>query len=137
MGRWMRVASDPLTICDTGHNVAGITYNLKQLESIMSNKRVLWPNAQLYFLLGFVSDKDVDHILPLFPKDATYYITQASIPRAMPAELLAEKCRTHGLNVKGPYASVKEAYTAVSKTAVDIDVIYIGGSTFIVADFLA
>ncbi|MBD5341085.1 MAG: bifunctional folylpolyglutamate synthase/dihydrofolate synthase [Bacteroides sp.] len=135
-GRWMRVASNPLTICDTGHNEAGLSYNLVQLKNILSRKREMTPDTSLIFVLGFVSDKDVDHILPTFPKDAVYYITQASIPRAMAAEVLARKCEEQGLNVAAVVPSVKEAATRATESANRSDVIYIGGSTFVVADYL-
>lgn len=136
MGRWMRISSSPLTICDTGHNEAGLRYNLHQLNEIMQKRHEKTPEAKLFMIIGFVSDKDVDHILPLFPKDALYYITQAAIPRAMPVDILADKCEANGITIAGKFESVKEAATAATNCAAPSDVIYIGGSTFVVADYL-
>lgn len=136
MGRWMRMSSSPLTICDTGHNEAGLRYNLHQLNEIMQKRHKTTPDAKLFMIIGFVSDKDVDHILPLFPKDAVYYITQAAIPRAMPVDILADKCEANGFTIAGKFDSVKEAAAAATNCAAPSDVIYIGGSTFVVADYL-
>lgn len=136
MGRWMRMSSSPLTICDTGHNEAGLRYNLHQLNEIMQKRHEKIPEAKLFMIIGFVSDKDVDHILPLFPKDAVYYITQAAIPRAMPVDILADKCEANGITIAGKFESVKEGAAAATNCATPSDVIYIGGSTFVVADYL-
>lgn len=136
MGRWMRMSSSPLTICDTGHNEAGLRYNLHQLNEIMQKRHRHATNAKLFMIIGFVSDKDVDHILPLFPKEAAYYITQALIPRAMPVDILADKCEANGITIAGKFESVKEAVYAATNCAAHSDVIYIGGSTFVVADYL-
>lgn len=136
MGRWMRMSSSPLTICDTGHNEAGLRYNLHQLNEIMQKRHEKTPDAKLFMIIGFVSDKDVDHILPLFPKDALYYITQAAIPRAMPVDILTDKCEANGITITGKFESVKEAAAAATNCAAPSDVIYIGGSTFVVADYL-
>lgn len=136
MGRWMRMSPSPLTICDTGHNEAGLRYNLHQLNEIMQKRHKTTPDAKLFMIIGFVSDKDVDHILPLFPKDAVYYITQAAIPRAMPVDILADKCEANGFTIAGKFESVKEAAAAATNCAAPSDVIYIGGSTFVVADYL-
>lgn len=136
MGRWMRMSSSPLTICDTGHNEAGLRYNLHQLNEIMQKRHRHATNAKLFMIIGFVSDKDVDHILPLFPKEAAYYITQASIPRAMPVDILADKCEANGITIAGKFESVKKAVYAATNCATHSDVIYIGGSTFVVADYL-
>lgn len=146
-GRWSVVSNSPLTICDTGHNEAGLSYNLPQLERLMSEKRNKNKDATLRMVIGFVSDKDVEHILPMFPKQATYYVTQAQIPRAMPWQELLERMQAQGFVCKG-YPSVSEAYSKAMEDAGahgiigneetdTADIIYIGGSTFIVADFLA
>lgn len=130
-GRWMKLLDSPLTIADTGHNEDGLTYNMRQLSRLMADR----PGATLRIVLGFVADKDIEHILKLFPGDATYYITQAPIPRALAAPLLAEKCAAAGL--KGEiYPTVKEAYRAARAEAEPEDIVYVGGSTFIVADLL-
>lgn len=132
-GRWTILSRKPLTICDTGHNEAGLRYNLGQLGRLMQERG---QDAKLRFVIGFVSDKDVAHILPLFPKDAVYYTTQAAIPRAMPWEKLTNACRDLGLNATG-YPDVSAAVSAARTESSESDIIYIGGSTFIVADYLA
>lgn len=131
-GRWTVVRDQPLTICDTGHNIAGLSSNMKQLERLMSRR----PGSELRIVIGFVNDKDVDHILDLLPRDADYFVTQAQIPRAMPWEVLLEKMQSASLKCTG-YADVSSAYLAADGQSGPMDVIYVGGSTFIVADFLA
>ena len=131
-GRWMQLAKSPLTICDTGHNQAGLQYNLKQLDHLIAVRT----NAKLHIVMGFVADKDIEHIIQLFPKNATYYISNAQIPRALPVDQLAEKCSSIGLEFT-KYSTVESAYIAAKNAASDNDIIYIGGSTFVVADLLA
>lgn len=131
-GRWTIVEKSPLTICDTGHNEAGLRYNMGQLASLMAER----PGGRLRMVIGFVADKDVDHILPMFPKDAIYYVSNAQIPRAMKAEALLEKCEALGLYARA-LPTVAKAYAAARAEAGTGDIIYIGGSTFVVADFLA
>lgn len=131
-GRWMQLAKSPLTICDTGHNQAGLQYNLKQLDHLIATRT----NAKLHIVMGFVADKDIEHIIQLFPKNATYYISNAQIPRALPVDQLAEKCSSIGLEFT-KYSTVESAYIAAKNAASDNDIIYIGGSTFVVADLLA
>ncbi len=131
-GRWTVVSKKPLTICDTGHNEAGLSYNMAQLRRLLNDR----PDGKLRIVLGFVADKDVEHILPYFPEDAEYYLTQAQIPRALPVEKLAEMAESRSW-LCHPYPTVKEAYKAAKEDASAKDVIFVGGSTFIVADFLA
>lgn len=129
-GRWMKVADHPLTICDTGHNEAGIRYTMEQLD------RTAAENGGIkHIVIGFVADKAIDSIIELLPKDAVYYLTQASIPRALPADMLKEKFLAHGIQGK-VYSNPKEAAAAARANASSQDIIYIGGSTFVVADFL-
>lgn len=132
-GRWMRLSDSPLTIADTGHNEAGLSYNLAQLRRLMDERGA---EATLRFVIGFVSDKDVDHILPMFPGEARYYVTQAQIPRAMPYAELTERCLTRGLDASA-HSDVAAALAAARRDAGPDDIIYIGGSTFIVADALS
>lgn len=132
-GRWMRVTKSPLTICDIGHNEDGLRYNLNQLSSIVTNKG---EDSELRMVIGFVADKDVDHILPMFPKDAKYYLTNAAIPRAMKVDELNSKCMSLELNCRA-FDTVSAAYATALWESKENDVIYIGGSTFIVADFMA
>ncbi len=133
MGRWSILGRDPLTIADTGHNEAGLTYNMAQLRQLIASKPT---GARLRMVIGFVADKDIDNILSLFPTDADYYLTQAAIPRALAAEQLAERAAAHGLHGR-TFQTVPEAVAAANADAAADDIIYIGGSTFVVADHLA
>lgn len=130
-GRWMVVSRSPLTVCDTGHNEAGIRYSVNQLRQLMRKR----PHSRLRIVLGFVADKDVDHILSLLPREAMYYLSNAAIPRALPVADLEKKCLEAGMECKA-FITVSEAYEAAKKESADEDVLFIGGSTFIVADFL-
>lgn len=124
-GRWQKLADTPKTYCDTGHNVGGISYIVKQLERI--------PCSQKRIVIGMVNDKDIAHVLEMLPKDAIYYFTQAKVKRALPAEALLAQAKEKGLDGKA-FPSVIEAYTAARNEASSDDLIFIGGSTFIVAD---
>lgn len=131
-GRWMRLGSEPLVIADTGHNEAGLRYNFAQLERLCAEV----PGRRLHIVAGFVADKDVAHILNLFPRQATYYLTQAQIPRAMHVEDLQRLAAEHGIEGRA-FPTVAEAYQAALHAAAPQDLVYVGGSTFIVADLLA
>ncbi|MCM1377459.1 MAG: bifunctional folylpolyglutamate synthase/dihydrofolate synthase [Prevotella sp.] len=132
-GRWMKTSAKPLTICDTGHNEAGIRYNMGQLTRLMSLRG---DDARLRLVIGFVNDKDVEHIIELFPRgNVSYYLVQASVPRAMPLEQLAEKFAEAGIKARA-IADVKDAYEIAKSASGPDDIIYIGGSTFVVADYL-
>ncbi len=127
MGRWMKIATNPLTICDTGHNTGGISYISRQLsEAHCQNLRIV---------IGFVSDKDIRHILAMLPKNATYYFTQPSVARALPKEELKKVADSFILN-GNCYDTVAKAYRAAQNESSPNDMIYVGGSTFIVADLL-
>lgn len=130
-GRWMQLNDKPLIIADTGHNEAGLNYNMAQLARLQSEVS----GRRLLIVAGFVADKDVDHILPMFPKDATYFFTKAQIPRAMQLEELMQKTTANSLCGEA-YLTVEEAYKAALSEAHDSDLIFVGGSTFIVADLL-
>lgn len=134
-GRWMKIQESPLVIADTGHNEAGLGYNLAQLRRLIEQRP---EGARLRFVIGFVADKDIANILRLFPQDAEYYISNAQIPRALPAEKLAERCRDAGVPVATDRVceTVGEAYTQAIGDASDEDIVYVGGSTFVVADLL-
>lgn len=128
MGRWQRVCLQPLTVCDTGHNTGGFEYIAQQIARQAAKRKRL--------VIGMVGDKDVRGSLSMLPKDAIYYFTQASVKRAMPSEEIEKIGQQLGLQGKA-YPSVKMAYeTALSEADKD-DFIYIGGSTFIVADFMS
>ncbi|MDE6491340.1 MAG: bifunctional folylpolyglutamate synthase/dihydrofolate synthase [Muribaculaceae bacterium] len=125
-GRWMTLSRQPLVICDTGHNVGGWEYISRQLAEFPGRKRMV---------IGFVNDKDISHILDLMPRDAVYYFTQASIARAMPADDLAAMAGGKGLTGE-VFASVAEAYEKALGDVAEGEMVFVGGSTFVVADLL-
>jgi dihydrofolate synthase/folylpolyglutamate synthase len=125
LGRWQLLKNAPTVVCDTGHNKEGLQYVFKQIEQETFNK--------LHIVFGVVNDKDLTSILPLFPKKATYYFCKPNIPRGLNAEILREKCSDFNLNGK-VYSSVNKAYKAALKQALTTDFIFIGGSTFVVAE---
>ncbi len=127
MGRWMRINDNPLTICDTGHNVGGMKYIIEHLNGINCK--------QLHIVIGFVNDKDIDHILDMLPQKAKYYFTQAQIERAQDANTVSQLASSKGLHGVC-HKTVEEAYIAAQQAAQPNDCIFVGGSTFIVADFL-
>ncbi|UOG77154.1 bifunctional folylpolyglutamate synthase/dihydrofolate synthase [Hymenobacter tibetensis] len=124
-GRWTILGRQPLVVCDTGHNEAGLQLVMSQLARL--------PRRQLHFVLGVVNDKDVSKMLALLPTEATYYFCQATIPRALPAATLAEAAAAVGLQGRacGP---VSVAVAAAQAAAGPDDVVFIGGSTFVVAE---
>ncbi|MGQ3013030.1 MAG: bifunctional folylpolyglutamate synthase/dihydrofolate synthase [Flavobacteriales bacterium] len=126
-GRWEILQQHPLVIADTGHNKNGISYILQQLGTI--------PRRQLYMVIGMVNDKDVSGILQMLPQDAFYYFTQAAIPRALDAGLLAEQAAAFGLKGR-VIPSVPEALADALRQADASDLIFVGGSTFVAAEVL-
>jgi dihydrofolate synthase/folylpolyglutamate synthase len=126
-GRWQQLNSAPKVICDTAHNKHGLEIVLNQLKTEQFDT--------LHFVFGVVNDKDLDEILPLFPKNAIYYFCKPNIPRGLDASILAQKALEFGLHGK-VYNSVSEAYQNALQNATTIDFIYIGGSTFVVGEIL-
>ncbi|MFD2998944.1 bifunctional folylpolyglutamate synthase/dihydrofolate synthase [Pontibacter toksunensis] len=124
-GRWQVLSKNPLTICDTGHNEDGIKQILKQLEALKPK--------QVHLVFGVVNDKDITSILQLLPKHYAYYFCQANIPRALPVSELQAKASSHGLHGQA-FATVPEAVEAAKANAAPDEVIFIGGSTFVVAE---
>ena len=128
MGRWQQLSTTPRLICDTGHNIGGFQYIVPQI--------LAQPCKQLRIVFGMVNDKDINAVLSLMPKHATYYFAQASVARALPSpelQALAAKHDLHG----STYPTVAEATHAALTEANGDDFIYVGGSSFIVADLLA
>lgn len=124
-GRWQQLGEKPLTICDTGHNYAGVREVVRQI--------CLQKFEQLHIVWGMVKDKDPDEILSLLPKDAAYYFCRAAIPRALEADVLKEKAARIGL--KGNvFEDVNKAIQHAKRNAGSDDFIFIGGSTFVVAE---
>ncbi|MGM1057224.1 MAG: bifunctional folylpolyglutamate synthase/dihydrofolate synthase [Bacteroidota bacterium] len=126
-GRWDILQNNPKVICDTAHNAEGLVYVIKQL--LKEDFR------QLHLVLGVVNDKDLEKILPLFPKEAIYYFCRPNVPRGMNAEFLRDQALKFGLN-GSVYSSVSNAYLKALKEAEKTDVIYVGGSTFTVAEII-
>ncbi len=126
-GRWEIIGNNPLIICDTGHNEDGIKLVLKQIKNTAFKT--------LHFIFGTVVDKNPDKILQLLPKNAIYYFTRADIPRAMNEKALAIKAKEFGL-VGSHYATVSRALAEAKSKASVHDMIFVGGSTFVVAEIL-
>jgi dihydrofolate synthase/folylpolyglutamate synthase len=128
MGRWQVIGSNPLTIADVGHNMEGIRYVVNQLSNLC--------HERLHFIFGMVADKDREEILSLLPRDAVYYFCRAGIPRALDQHQLAAEAHRAGLRGKA-YSSVRKALASARLSAHQKDVIFVGGSTFIVAEVLS
>lgn len=127
LGRWQILGTQPKIIADTGHNKEGLELVLDQLQTETFE--------QLHIVFGAVSDKDLDSVLPLFPKDAMYYFCKPDLPRGMDVEILTSKAAEY--DFKGnSYKSVADAFEAAKRNASPEDLIYIGGSTFVVAEVL-
>ena len=127
MGRWQILKENPKVICDTAHNKDGLQLVMEQLTAENYDN--------LHIVMGVVNDKDLASILPLFPKKATYYFCKPKIPRGLDASLLASQAR--GFELVGEvHISVKEAYKAALKAASWGDLVFVGGSTFVVAEVL-
>ena len=127
MGRWQKLEENPTIICDTGHNIGGMKYIVEQLSRMKYDK--------LHIIIGMVNDKDINGVISLLPKNAKYYFTQASVKRALPAEQVKEIANNYGLKGEA-YSSVEKALTIAKNNAKENDLIFIGGSTFIVADLI-
>ena len=136
MGRWQKVHDKPLVVCDTGHNVGGWQYLAKQIAET--------PCRQRHIIIGFVNDKDISGILNLIKStildtgieaSTTFYFTQASVQRALPAEESQRIAQKYNL-IGNTFPTVEEAYLAATSAAGNDDFIYVGGSNFIVADLL-
>ncbi len=128
VGRWMKINESPLAVCDTGHNVGGWKYLAPQIKAQKCE--------HLRIVFGMVDDKDIDSVMEMLPKNAIYYWTQATSHRAIPKEIVADKGRTHQLE-GNIYNSVKEAYREALKDASNDDFVFVGGSSYVVADLLS
>jgi dihydrofolate synthase / folylpolyglutamate synthase len=127
LGRWQILQKTPLIICDSAHNEDGIKEVVKQLSEI--------DYKELHFILGTVNDKNIDNILSLLPKKARYYFCQANIPRSLQKKLLQTESKKHGLSGE-VYNSVSQALKTAKKNARKQDCIFVGGSTFVVAEII-
>lgn len=124
-GRWQTLDSYPTIVCDTGHNVGGLTYVMEQLKK--------QTYTHLHIVVGFVKEKDVNSVLELFPKEATYYFCSPAIARGLNVDTLKEIATAKGLQGER-YSSVAEALNAAKTQALPTDFIFVGGSTFVVAE---
>ncbi len=127
-GRWQRLQEHPTVVCDTGHNVGGWEYLSRQLRRQSCDT--------LRIVFGMVDDKDIDTVLGMLPNTAAYYFTQASTHRAIPVGKVAEKAEAHGLHGRS-FTTVADAYQAALADAAPADFIFVGGSSYVVADLLA
>ena len=128
MARWQTLQTNPTIVCDTGHNTGGWQYLSEQLKNVHCR--------QMHIVFGMVSDKDVSSVMAMLPKDAIYYFTKASTHRAIPEERIMEIGTTLGLK-EHCFPTVKEAADAALRAASPDDFIFIGGSTYVVADYLS
>jgi dihydrofolate synthase/folylpolyglutamate synthase len=124
-GRWEVINNQPLTICDTGHNPEGIAEVLKNIANVKYE--------HLHFVIGMVNDKDINKVLSMLPTHATYYFCRPDIPRGLEAESLKQKAESFSLHGEA-YPSVKAALLAAQAAATDKDLVFAGGSTFVVAE---
>jgi dihydrofolate synthase/folylpolyglutamate synthase len=127
MGRWEVLGQDPVIIADSAHNQEGLQYAMQQLQSLTYR--------QLHVVLGAVNDKDLDKMLALFPREGKYYFARPDIPRGLDAEILKEMAARAGLQGQA-FSAVHDAMEAAKANAGKEDVIYVGGSTFVVAEVL-
>jgi dihydrofolate synthase/folylpolyglutamate synthase len=125
LGRWQVLNEQPKVICDTAHNAEGLRYVLKQLQQEKFDR--------LHIVLGVVNDKDLTSVLPLFPKKATYYFCRPNIPRGLDEFEFQHQCAKFQLMGEA-YHSVETAYKTALKNTAKSDLIYVGGSTFVVAE---
>ena len=140
-GRWEVLSQKPLTICDTGHNGHGIRYVAEQLSSLIASSPNSLSPHRLHIILGMVNDKDIDTVLGLLPTEAVYYFTQPATSRALPAEeLLRRWQQLHPIaNTQYPisaFSTVREALAAAQEAASADDIIFIGGSNYVVGEVL-
>ena len=131
IGRWQKLSDKPRILCDVGHNYACLQHSMSNIY-----EERLSAESKIHVVFGMVSDKDIDHILPLLRKAFVYYVCRAQIERAMDQEKLAAKMRENGLNCT-TYPSVQEAVEAAKTAASDDDVIFITGSCFVVGEALS
>ncbi|MCD8310311.1 MAG: bifunctional folylpolyglutamate synthase/dihydrofolate synthase [Prevotellaceae bacterium] len=128
MGRWQQLRQHPTVTCDTGHNVGGITYIARQLRELSCRR--------LHIVFGMAADKDISAVLALLPTEADYYFTRASVKRALPEAQLQRLASPFGLQ-GDCYPDVPAAVAAAMKKSLPEDFIFVGGSSFVVADLLA
>jgi dihydrofolate synthase / folylpolyglutamate synthase len=127
IGRWQVIGREPTILCDSAHNEGGLTLSMEQLNGLTFNK--------LHIVLGVVKDKDISKMLQLLPTEATYYFAKADIPRGLEAEILRGTAAEVGRHGKA-YKSVRRALAAAKRSAISEDLIYVGGSIFVLAEVI-
>ncbi len=127
LGRWQVIGYHPTILCDSAHNEGGLTYVTHQLKTLTYN--------HLHIVIGFVKDKDLSKVLKMLPQNATYYFAKANIPRGLDADILRGMSEEYGLKGKA-YKTVRHALAAAKKRAKTDDLIYVGGSIFVVAEVI-
>lgn len=147
MGRWQKLQEKPLVVCDTGHNLAGWEYLHKQIKETFQTLCILKPetrnlkpetrneDSSLRIVFGMVDDKDINAVMTLLPKNAIYYFCQASTHRAINASIVSDIAKEHGIDGK-VFNNVEEAYKEAMQDAKDCDFVFVGGSSYVVADLL-
>lgn len=134
-GRWEKIQDSPLVICDTGHNLAGWELLAPQISRVYESRKAGNPAARLRIVFGMVDDKDITSVISLLPAEADYYFCQATTHRAIPVEKVVALASGHGLHGEG-YDSVEKAYRKAMEDAAECDFVFVGGSSYVVADFL-
>ena len=127
MGRWQKLEEKPMVICDTAHNTGGMKYIAEQLSNMKYER--------LHIIIGMSDDKDISGVMSMLPENATYYFTQASVKRALSANEMKVIGHIHGLQGEA-FDCVKNALHAAKRQANENDMIFVGGSTFIVSDLI-
>nr|WP_222937322.1 folylpolyglutamate synthase/dihydrofolate synthase family protein [Cytophaga sp. FL35] len=127
MGRWQVLSQEPMVVCDTAHNKEGLSIIMKQIAK--------YSYSHLHMVMGFVKGKDLNGILPLLPKNATYYWCRPNLERGLPVDELFTQSLNYNLNGK-KFLSVEDAFNDAVSSAKNIDFVYVGGSTFTVAEIL-
>lgn len=134
-GRWEKIQDSPLVICDTGHNLAGWEFLAPQIRRVYESRKAGNSAARLRIVFGMVDDKDITSVISLLPAEADYYFCQATTHRAIPVEKVVALASRHGLHGEG-YDSVEKAYRKAMEDAAECDFVFVGGSSYVVADFL-
>ena len=127
LGRWQVLQQQPKIVCDTAHNAEGLQYIVQQIKSEIFQK--------LHIVFGSVNDKDLQSTLSIMPKEAIYYFCKPNVPRGLDAEILKEKAKNFSI-IGNSYCSVEEAYLQAKNNASKLDFIFVGGSTFVVAEII-
>lgn len=127
IGRWQILQDKPMVVCDTAHNAEGLRYVINQLNTYAYDK--------LHIVFGVVKDKDLDSIIPLLPKNAQYYFSKPNVERGLDVNILRDKFKSFGI-IGLSFKGVKQALSEAKKLASVNDIIYVGGSTFVVADII-